>query len=168
MLSRYYCTVTSKVNISRALLQQLSSLRRPHVQTLIARELTNEVDLAKLAAQKYGPSEPTIFSKIIDKSIPAKIVFEDDQCLAFHDVSPQAPVHVLVIPKLPIPQLSKATDDDKPLLGHLLTTAKKVAETLKLEEGYRIVINDGVNGAQSVYHLHIHILGGRQMNWPPG
>nr|CAB3252845.1 histidine triad nucleotide-binding protein 1-like [Phallusia mammillata] len=128
----------------------------------------DEVARAKEAAKKYSGTEPTIFSKIIDKSIPANIIYEDEQCLAFHDVNPQAPVHALVIPKIPVPQLSKATDDEAPLLGHLLNTARKVAKQLKLEEGFRIVINDGVDGSQSVYHLHIHILGGRQMGWPPG
>merc|ERR1712002_283888 len=126
-----------------------------------------EVDKAKKAAEQLN-SQPTIFSKIISKEIPAKIVYEDNLCISFHDVMPQAPVHVLVIPKKPISQLSKADDGDSNLLGHLLTTARKVAADLKLDSGYRVVINDGVNGAQSVYHLHIHILGGRQMNWPPG
>jgi len=110
----------------------------------------------------------TIFGKIIRREIPSSIVFEDDQCLAFHDVNPQAPVHVLVIPKKPIPQLSKAEDDDSALLGHLMTVGKKVAKQLNLDKGFRLVVNDGSDGAQSVYHLHLHILGGRQMKWPPG
>lgn len=127
---------------------------------------SDEVGKAKQAATNI--SSTTIFTKIINKEIPAKIIYEDDLCLSFHDVNPQAPVHVLVIPKKPISQLSKSSDEDSYLLGHLLTTVRRVAKSLDLEEGYRVVINDGINGAQSVYHLHIHILGGRQMNWPPG
>ncbi|XP_051517842.1 histidine triad nucleotide-binding protein 2, mitochondrial isoform X1 [Myxocyprinus asiaticus] len=128
----------------------------------------DEVRLAEEASKKYGKPEPTIFSKIIDKTIPANIIYEDDKCLAFRDVSPQAPVHFLVIPRIPIPRISEAHDDDAPLLGHLLMVAKNVAKKEGLDEGYRVVINDGKNGAQSVYHLHVHVLGGRQMRWPPG
>ncbi|XP_002125177.2 putative HIT-like protein slr1234 [Ciona intestinalis] len=174
MFSRHYCALISKVRTpsSCTLLKQCSKNKLTTPANVIycftKRNYTDEVDLAKLAAERFGSGETTIFSKIIDKTIPANIVYEDDQCLAFHDVNPQAPVHVLVIPKFPIPQLSKSTDQDKQLLGHLLSTARDVAELLKLEKGYRVVINDGVDGAQSVYHLHIHILGGRQMQWPPG
>jgi len=110
----------------------------------------------------------TIFGKILRREIPADIVYEDDQCLAFHDVNPQAPTHVLVIPKKTITQLSTAGDEDSALLGHLMTVARKVAVQLKLAKGFRVVVNDGNDGAQSVYHLHLHILGGRQMKWPPG
>ncbi|KAK7165066.1 hypothetical protein R3I94_003442 [Phoxinus phoxinus] len=128
----------------------------------------DEVRLAKEASKKYGKPEPTIFSKIIDKTIPAVIIHEDEKCLAFRDVNPQAPVHFLVIPRIPIPRISEAHNDDAQLLGHLLIVAKNVAKKEGLDEGYRVVINDGKNGAQSVYHLHIHVLGGRQMKWPPG
>ncbi|EFX66738.1 hypothetical protein DAPPUDRAFT_331763 [Daphnia pulex] len=128
----------------------------------------NEVDLAKRAANNSALTTPTIFSKIIDGSIPAKIIYRDDKCLAFHDVSPQAPVHFLVIPIKPITMLEKAEVEDQELLGHLMLVAKKVAANLKLEKGYRLVVNNGQEGCQSVYHLHLHILGGRQMNWPPG
>jgi histidine triad (HIT) family protein len=110
----------------------------------------------------------TIFSKIIRKEIPANIVYEDDLTIAFTDVNPQAPVHILLIPKKPIPQLSVAQSEDHALMGHLLLTAKRVAEEAGLENGYRIVINNGDDGGQTVYHLHIHILGGRHMKWPPG
>lgn len=110
----------------------------------------------------------TIFQRIIDKEIPAKIIHEDDLCLAFHDVAPQAPVHVLVIPKKTIANLDAAQPDDQALLGHLLLTAKKVAEQLSLTNGYRTVINCGQDGGQSVDHLHIHVLGGRALHWPPG
>ena len=114
-------------------------------------------------------SEDTIFGKIIRREIPADIVHEDDLCLAFRDVNPQAPTHVLVIPKKPIPKLSDAAADDKELLGHLLITVKTVAEQLGLaEDGYRVVINTGTNGGQTVFHLHLHILGGRSLSWPPG
>ena len=110
----------------------------------------------------------TIFQRIIDKEIPAKIVHEDDRCLAFHDVAPQAPVHVLVIPKKEITNLSATTVEDQALLGHLLLVAKQVAEQLDLSNGYRTVINCGRDGGQSVDHLHIHLLGGRSLHWPPG
>ncbi|XP_066933827.1 adenosine 5'-monophosphoramidase HINT1-like [Clytia hemisphaerica] len=106
----------------------------------------------------------TIFGKIIRREIPADIVYEDDQCLAFKDINPQAPVHVLVIPKKPISQLSKAEDSDEQLLGHLLIAAKRVAKEMKIaDDGFRIVINDGPNGGQEVYHLHLHVLGGKQL-----
>ncbi|MGA1408726.1 MAG: histidine triad nucleotide-binding protein [Prochlorotrichaceae cyanobacterium] len=110
----------------------------------------------------------TIFSKIIDRSIPADIVYEDDLCLAFRDVAPQAPTHVLVIPKKPIAKLADATSQDHALLGHLLLTVKRVADQLGLENGYRVVINNGEDGGQTVYHLHLHLLGGRSLQWPPG
>ncbi len=109
-----------------------------------------------------------IFQKIIAREIPARIVLEDDLCIAFHDVAPQAPVHVLVIPKQPLVSLEESTDADAPLLGHLLRAAARVAETLELTPGYRVVINTGADGGQSVFHLHLHVLGGRQLGWPPG
>ncbi|QLE54117.1 histidine triad nucleotide-binding protein [Nostoc sp. TCL26-01] len=110
----------------------------------------------------------TIFSKIIRREIPANIVYEDDLALAFTDVNPQAPVHILVIPKKPLAKLADAESQDHALLGHLLLTVKRVAEAAGLDNGYRVVINNGVDGGQTVYHLHLHILGGRQMAWPPG
>jgi histidine triad (HIT) family protein len=110
----------------------------------------------------------TIFQKIINREIPASIVHEDDLCLAFRDVNPQAPVHVLLIPKKPIVSLDHLTPDDAVLCGHLLQMVPKVAALLGLEGGYRTVINTGVHGGQSVFHLHIHILGGRPLDWPPG
>jgi histidine triad (HIT) family protein len=110
----------------------------------------------------------TIFSKIIRREIPADIIYEDDLALAFHDVQPQAPVHILVIPKNPIAKLADAEPQDHALMGHLLLTVKRVAEQAGLTNGYRVVINTGEDGGQTVYHLHIHILGGRQMKWPPG
>ena len=110
----------------------------------------------------------TIFGKIIRREIPANIVYEDDLCLAFTDVNPQAPTHILVIPKKPIPKLEKAQEDDQNLLGHLLVTVKKVAQQAGLNNGYRVVINNGNDGGQTVDHLHLHILGGRSLSWPPG
>lgn len=111
----------------------------------------------------------TIFSKIIRKEIPANIVHEDDHCLAFHDVSPQAPTHVLVIPKKPIENVAGIDEEDAALLGHIWTTIPKIAQQLGLaENGYRIVVNCGKDGGQSVDHLHYHLLGGRSLTWPPG
>jgi histidine triad (HIT) family protein len=113
-------------------------------------------------------AKETIFSKIIRREVPADIVYEDDLALAFRDINPQAPVHILVIPKQPIAQISDAESQDHALMGHLLLTAKRVAQQVGLDNGYRIVINNGSDGGQTVYHLHLHILGGRQMKWPPG
>lgn len=113
-------------------------------------------------------SEKTIFKRIIDGEIPADVVYQDELCLAFHDVQPQAPVHVLVIPKQEIANLAAATDADQALLGHLLLTIRRVAEQLQLTEGYRVVANCGPHGGQSVDHLHFHLLGQRQLAWPPG
>lgn len=110
----------------------------------------------------------TIFLKIINREIPADIIYEDDHCLAFRDVTPQAPVHVLLIPKKPIVSLRQLDPVDAELCGHLLLTVPKVADILGLDGGYRTVVNTGADGGQSVYHLHIHILGGRPMAWPPG
>ena len=110
----------------------------------------------------------TIFGKIIRGEVPAKIVHDDDRCLAFHDVAPQAPVHVLVIPKRPIASLAETTADDADLLGHLVVVATRLARSLGLAEGYRLIVNCGRDGGQSVDHLHVHLLGGRPLNWPPG
>ena len=113
-------------------------------------------------------SEDTIFSKIIRREIPADIVHEDDLCLAFRDITPQAPTHILVIPKQPIPKLADASKDDKALLGHLLFTVSEIARKENLDNGYRVVINTGEEGGQTVFHLHLHLLGGRALGWPPG
>ena len=110
----------------------------------------------------------TIFKRIIDGEIPADKVYEDDRCLAFRDISPQAPTHVLVIPKKEIPSLAQLTAEDQTLLGHLLLVVQKLAGELGLDGGYRVVINCGPDGGQSVDHLHLHLLGGRQLKWPPG
>lgn len=113
---------------------------------------------------------PTIFDKIIAKEIPSTIVYEDEKVLAFRDITPQAPVHVLVIPKLRdgLTQLGKAEEKHSEILGQLLYAAKVVAEKEGILDGFRVVINSGPSACQSVYHLHLHVLGGRQMKWPPG
>jgi histidine triad (HIT) family protein len=111
----------------------------------------------------------TIFEKIIAKEISAKLAYEDDEVIAIHDINPQAPVHVLVIPKRVIPRIGQAQPTDGPLLGRLLLTATKIAAELGLSDsGYRLVINHGRNVGETVPHLHVHVLGGRPMTWPPG
>lgn len=111
----------------------------------------------------------TIFDKIVSRDIPAAVIYEDEQCMAFRDINAVAKVHFLVIPKKRenLSQLSKATEENKAILGHLLYVAQKVAKQEGLEEGFRVVINDGKNGCQSVYHLHLHVIGGQQLGWPP-
>ncbi len=113
-------------------------------------------------------SEPSIFTKIIKREIPGSFEHEDDLCIAIRDINPQAPVHILVVPKKPIVRTALAEDEDRDVLGHLLLTARSVAKKLDLEEGFRIVINNGPHGGEAVPHLHVHLLGGRQMGWPPG
>lgn len=111
----------------------------------------------------------TLFERIATREIPAKIVFEDDLVLAIRDIHPQAPTHVLIFPKKPVPRMAEATPEDHKMLGHLLLKAAEVADKLGLKQsGYRLVINNGPDGGESVPHLHCHILGGRQMAWPPG
>jgi histidine triad (HIT) family protein len=110
----------------------------------------------------------TIFGKIITREIPADIVYEDESCLAFRDVNPQAPTHVLLIPKQALSKLSEAGPDAQALLGHLLLAAGKIARQLGIEDAFRLVVNNGVGAGQSVFHLHLHILGGRPFRWPPG
>lgn len=109
----------------------------------------------------------TIFSKIIRGEVPCDRVYEDDQCLAFRDINPAAPTHILVVPKRFLTNCMDATDNDEALLGHMLVVSAKIAAQEKLE-GYRVVINNGEAVGQSVFHLHMHILGGRPMGWPPG
>ena len=110
----------------------------------------------------------TLFEKIIARQIPADIVFEDDHCLAFRDIAPQAPVHILIVPKKTLERVGAASQADRALLGHLLFSAAEIARLEKLADGYRIVINNGSNGGETVPHLHVHLLGGRQLSWPPG
>jgi histidine triad (HIT) family protein len=111
----------------------------------------------------------TLFEKIIAREIPAKIVYEDDLVFAFHDIKPQAPTHVLILPKKPIPRIGEATTDDHKVLGHLLLKAAEVAKQLGVaQSGYRLIFNNGPDAGEAVPHLHCHILGGRKMDWPPG
>ncbi len=116
------------------------------------------------------PAQPgkTIFKRIIDGELPADIVYEDKHCLAFRDITPQSPTHVLIIPRKEIPSLAAATEIDEPLLGHLFSVAAHIAKELGLSGGYRTVVNVGPDGGQAVDHLHIHLLGGRKLTWPPG
>jgi histidine triad (HIT) family protein len=116
-----------------------------------------------------NPEGMTIFEKIVRREIPAQIVYENEDVLAFHDVDPKAPVHVLIVPKRVIPRLSEVSEGDGPLLGKLLLASRAVAEKLDLlESGYRVVINSGPDAGESVPHLHVHVLGKRALAWPPG
>jgi len=110
----------------------------------------------------------TLFQRIIDREIPAKIEYEDERCIAIHDIQPQAPVHLLIIPKKPIPRLAEAVPEDEAVLGHLLVVAGEIAGKLKLERGFRLVVNSGRDASESVPHVHVHLLAKRQMGWPPG
>ena len=114
-------------------------------------------------------SEPTIFKRIIDGEIPANIVYEDEQCLAFHDVTPQAPVHILVIPKKEITSIDDLSTEDEQLVGHLFLVIQQIAREQGLaENGYRVICNCGEGGGQTVFHLHYHLMGGRNLEWPSG
>jgi histidine triad (HIT) family protein len=112
--------------------------------------------------------EATLFEKIINREIPADILYEDELSIVIKDISPQAPTHLLIIPKKVIPKLSDATDEDQNILGHLMLVAGKIAEQLELDETFRLVVNNGAKAGQSVFHLHFHLLSGRSLNWPPG
>jgi histidine triad (HIT) family protein len=111
---------------------------------------------------------PTLFERIIAREIPAKIEHEDDHCIVIHDIAPAAPVHLLIIPKTVIPRVGEATPDQQAVLGHLLLTAGTVARKLGLERGFRLVVNHGPDACETVPHLHVHLLGRRQLSWPPG
>ncbi|MFP6902000.1 MAG: histidine triad nucleotide-binding protein [Opitutales bacterium] len=113
-------------------------------------------------------TDKTLFSKIIDGEIPGDFVHQDERCVVLRDVNPQAPVHLLVIPRKPIERIAEADEEDAELLGHLLLVAREVAKSEELSEGFRIVVNNGPHGGESVPHLHVHVLGGRQLSWPPG
>jgi histidine triad (HIT) family protein len=110
----------------------------------------------------------TLFEKIINKEIPADILYEDDLSIVIKDINPQAPTHLLIIPKKVIPKLSDAIEEDKQLLGHLMLVAGQMAEKLDLDDTFRLVVNNGAKAGQSVFHLHLHLLSGRSLNWPPG
>ena len=113
-------------------------------------------------------SQNSIFLKIKSGEIPGKIVFEDDQCFAIEDINPQAPTHLLIIPKKVIPKLSDASNEDQEILGHLMLVAGKIADQIGLDETFRLVVNNGAKAGQSVFHLHLHLISGRPLNWPPG
>lgn len=161
MLFQFVRSLNSKYSILFKNLPSYSVL----LDKACSKKFSDEVEKAKRA--RISSNNVTIFDKIINKEIPADVIYEDELCLAFNDVNPQAPTHYLVIPKRKIAMLEKSEESDKQLLGHLLYIAARLAKN-KLSEGYRVVINNGVQGSQSVYHLHIHVLGGRQMTWPPG
>eukprot|EP01116_Phalansterium_solitarium_P000285 TRINITY_DN10184_c0_g1_i1.p1 TRINITY_DN10184_c0_g1~~TRINITY_DN10184_c0_g1_i1.p1 ORF type:complete len:157 (-),score=18.07 TRINITY_DN10184_c0_g1_i1:204-674(-) len=145
----------------------LKTVRNPHVAAVPFRtKMSGHQEVGLPPPEHEG--EPTIFDKIISKQIPATIIYEDDQSMAFRDINPQAPTHFLVIPKVRISQLSKAGPQHKELLGHLMLVAAQVARQEGLHRGFRVAVNDGPNGCQSVYHLHLHVIGGRQLTWPPG
>lgn len=110
----------------------------------------------------------SIFTKIKNKEIPGNIIYEDDKCFALEDVNPQAPVHILIIPHKEIAKISDSTPEDKELLGHLLLVSKTIAQKYELENNYRLIINNGAGAGQSVFHIHVHLMGGRSLDWPPG
>ena len=112
--------------------------------------------------------EKTLFEKIANREIPADLVFEDDLCIAFRDINPQAPTHVLIVPRKPIPTLDDLTEEDERLVGHLFLVASKIAKQEGLNKGYRTVFNCGEEAGQTVFHIHLHLLGGRSLAWPPG
>ena len=110
----------------------------------------------------------SIFTKIKNKEIPGNIIYEDDKCFALEDINPQAPVHILIIPHKEIAKISDSTPEDKELLGHLLLVSKTIAQKYELENNYRLIINNGTGAGQSVFHIHVHLMGGRSLDWPPG
>jgi len=110
----------------------------------------------------------SIFTKIKNKKIPGNVIFEDDKCFALEDINPQAPVHILIIPHKEIAKISDSTPEDKELLGHLLLVSKTIAQKYELENNYRLIINNGAGAGQSVFHIHVHLMGGRSLDWPPG
>ena len=110
----------------------------------------------------------SIFTKIKNKEIPGNIIYEDDKCFALEDINPQAPVHILIIPHKEITKISDSTPEDKELLGHLLLVSKTIAQKYELENNYRLIINNGAGAGQSVFHIHVHLMGGRSLDWPPG
>ena len=151
---------------------QTQQTQTPKTRTMASTPKNDEQLNAQEAILKgmQDSTEPTIFDKIVSKEIPATVLYEDNLAMAFKDVNPVAKTHFLVIPKIKagLSQLSKANEDHKMLLGHCMYVAQMVAKQEKLEKGFRVVINDGVDGCQSVYHLHLHVIGGQQLSWPPG
>ncbi len=113
-------------------------------------------------------TEPTLFERIINREVPAEFVYEDEACVAFRDVNPQAPTHVLIVPRKPLDRVANAEGEDQAMLGHLMLVAGKLAGQLDCKEAFRLVINNGAEAGQSVFHLHVHLLAGRAFGWPPG
>ncbi|XP_039113980.1 14 kDa zinc-binding protein [Dioscorea cayenensis subsp. rotundata] len=167
--SRFLRACSAAKPFPNAFVISSASLRARRGICRISASLDEEAS-AKAAAATVDAGGLTIFDKIISKEIPSSIVYEDEKVLAFRDINPQAPVHVLVIPKLRdgLTQLGKAIPGHAEILGHLLYVARLVAEKEGILDGFRVVINNGPGACQSVYHLHLHVLGGRQMKWPPG
>eukprot|EP01025_Chloroclados_australasicus_P031488 TRINITY_DN3180_c1_g1_i2.p2 TRINITY_DN3180_c1_g1~~TRINITY_DN3180_c1_g1_i2.p2 ORF type:complete len:218 (-),score=-3.72 TRINITY_DN3180_c1_g1_i2:407-964(-) len=140
-------------------------------QLISCRGMSSEQEKAQVAAATGEETGPTIFDKIISGDIPADIIYQDELCLAFRDINPQAPVHFLVIPKKKdgLTRLIRADESHEKLLGHMIYVSSLVAKQEGIgDSGYRLVINDGKDGCQSVFHVHIHVMGGRQLSWPPG
>jgi histidine triad (HIT) family protein len=164
------CSSSNKSNFIYKKVEAGSSALRRNFAIMV-----DEISAAKAAAVQYessdkdGAGPATVFDKLLSKEWSSKMVYEDDLAYAFHDINPQAPIHILVIPKVRdgLVKLSSARKDQTNILGHLLYVAQDIGKQ-HCPQGFRIVINDGEHGAQAVYHLHLHILGGRQMNWPPG
>ncbi|XP_055319205.1 adenosine 5'-monophosphoramidase HINT1-like [Sitodiplosis mosellana] len=150
--------------ISASNRQLIKNIRPLHLSTPLQ---SDEIEKAKKAASTGRANESTIFDKIINKEIPVKLLYEDEKCLAFNDIAPQAPVHFLVIPKRRIDMVENVTENDDNLLGHVMRVAGHLGKK-QAPKGFRLVVNNGLEGSQSVYHLHVHVLGGRQMKWPPG
>lgn len=162
---RELCDIITKKSPASSLLIGSNNKLNQRLFSITTSKLLSESEEEK--SKKAKTTGATIFDKIISKEIPADIIYEDENILAFNDVNPQAPVHFLVIPKKRISMLEKAENVDELILGKLLLVAKQLAAE-RLKEGFRVVINNGIHGCQSVYHLHVHVLGGRQMKWPPG
>src|SRR4051794_11412732 len=129
------------------------------------RGLRGEFTITKLPLMA---EEKTLFQKIMDREKPGDILYEDDQCVALRDINPQAPTHILIVPRKPIPALDDLTEEDETLVGHLFLVAQKIAADEGLRDGYRTVFNNGSDAQQTVAHIHLHLIGGRRMSWPPG
>lgn len=153
------------VSVERFLSENCAAI----IQTgLAAKHDRNQDDASNLILGKAEVMAETIFQKIIDKEIPAEIVFEDDRCIAFKDINPQAPVHLVVIPKKPIESVDDVSAEDEAIVGHLFWAMRKIAEQEGIDRGYRVVTNCGRDAGQEVMHLHFHMLAGRGFSWPPG
>lgn len=122
----------------------------------------------KSRSRKIVMQEKTLFTKIIEREVPANIVYEDEQCIAFYDIHPVAPIHVLLVPKQPIPSIAAASIDDQAVLGYLFAQVSPLVKRLGCEDAFRVVINNGAGAGQTVFHLHLHIIAGRALQWPPG